>query len=109
MALDHLQPGQVVDLQPLGDQLGTQKSIALFKSADLELLRLVLPTGASMPTHSVPGEITILCIEGAIEVKTPHASQVLRAGQLLYLLGGAPHSVTALENASALVTITVRK
>lgn len=109
MAIDHASPGQVVDIGPLGSALSAHQSTALFKSTDLEVLRLVLPAGASLPQHKVRGEITIQCIEGRIDVSAGGANHVLRAGQLLYLGGHAVHAVTAIEDASALVTIALRK
>ena len=108
MALQHARPGQVIDVQPLGSDIPTTKTTALFKSADLEVIRLVLAAGKSLPPHKVPGEITIQCIEGRIEVETEGNSHLLRAGQLLYLAGNVVHAVTALENASALVTVALK-
>ena len=109
MAIPHATPGQAVDVQPLGPRLATEKTAALFKSQDLEVMRLVLPAGKVVPPHKVPGEITVHCIEGAIDVTVDGQSRVLRAGHLLYLPGNVVHGVTALEDASALVTIVVRK
>lgn len=109
MALDHAQPGQAVDVGPLGARLAQEKTVALFKSADLEVMRLVLLAGSSLPPHSVPGEITVQCIEGAIDVTAAGRSHVLQAGQLLYLAGGVTHGVTAVQNSSALVTVALRK
>ena len=109
MALAHTTPGQPVDVQPLGAHLPSAKTVALFKSEDLEVIRLVLLAGKSLPPHKVPGEITVQCIEGALDVVTDGRSHVLRAGQLLYLSGGVVHGVTALEDASALVTVALRK
>jgi quercetin dioxygenase-like cupin family protein len=109
MAIPHASPGQAIDLQPLGACLSSEKTSALFKARDLELMRLVLPAGKSLPPHRVPGEITIQCIEGAIDVTFDNQSHPLRAGQLLYLPGDVTHGVTALEDASALVTVVVRK
>lgn len=109
MALPHAAPGQVIDLQPLGDALAEARTTALFKSDDLELMRLVLPAGKSLPMHAVAGEITVQCIEGEIDVSTEAASHVLRAGQLLYLRRGVPHGVRALRDASALVTVVLRR
>jgi quercetin dioxygenase-like cupin family protein len=83
--------------------------VALFKSADLEVMRLVLLSGSSLPPHSVPGEITVQCIEGSIDVTAEGRSHVLQAGQLLYLAGGVTHGVTALLDSSALVTVALRK
>ncbi len=108
MAIPHALPGQAIDVQPLGARLAQEKTVALFKSTDLEVMRLVLPAGKSLPPHRVPGEITIQCIEGSIEVTAENRSHVLRAGQLLYLAGGVVHGVTALQDASALVTIALR-
>ena len=108
MALNHLLPADPVDIQPLGERLATEPTKALFKSEQLELIRLVLRAGKSFPPHQVPGEVTIHCIEGEIHVTTESGSNILKAGQLLYLKGGAPHGVVALQDASALVTIVLK-
>jgi quercetin dioxygenase-like cupin family protein len=107
MAIEHAQPGQPVDVRPLGARLANEKSHALFKSDQLEVMRLVLQTGKSLPPHKVAGEITIHCLEGRIDVGADAARHVLVAGQMLYLPGGVVHDVIALEDASALVTIVL--
>lgn len=108
MALPHAQSGQVIDVGPLGGRLAQEKSVALFKSADLELMRLVLPAGKSLHEHHVPGDITIHCVEGEIEITTVGAAAVLQAGQLLYLARGVVHGVRALRDSSALLTVALR-
>lgn len=109
MAIEHAIPGQVVDVGPLGSRLAEHRSTALFKSTDLEVMRLVLTAGASLPPHKVSGEITIQCIEGSIDVSAGGRSHRLHAGQLLYLSGDAVHGVRAIDDASALVTVALRK
>jgi quercetin dioxygenase-like cupin family protein len=109
MAIAHANPGEAIDVRPLGSRLRSEKIVALFKSEDLEVIRLVLTAGKSLPPHKVPGEITVLCIEGSIDVTAEGKSHVLGAGQLLYLSGGVMHGVVALEDASALVTIALRR
>ena len=109
MAIPHAAPGQVVDVGPLGQRLASERTVALFKSAELEVIRLILQAGRSLPPHKVPGEITIHCIEGAIAVTSGGERHDLRAGQLLFLPGGAEHDVVAIEDAMALVTIVVRR
>lgn len=109
MAIPHAQPGQSVDVKPLGPRLPQEKTVALFKSADFEVMRLVLLAGRSLPLHGVPGGITVQCIEGSIDITAEGRSHVLQAGQLLYLAGGVTHGVTALQDSSALVTIALRK
>ena len=109
MAIVHAQPGQPVNVSPLGPRLRGEKTVALFKSQELEVIRLVLPAGKALPPHQVPGEITIHCLEGRMAVGADGTQHMLGAGQLLYLGGGVLHDVTALEDASALVTIVLHR
>jgi quercetin dioxygenase-like cupin family protein len=107
MALHHLASGEIANLlNQGGDALSTQ-SVALFKSEQLEVIRLQLPLGRSMPMHQVPGEITVQCLEGLVDFETPEGVQRLQVGQLLFLRGGVPHSLMAVEDASVLLTIVL--
>jgi quercetin dioxygenase-like cupin family protein len=109
MAINHARSGESIDVLPLGNRLPGEKTVALFKSEDLEVMRLVLLAGKSLPPHKVPGEITIQCIEGRIDVTADGKSHVLTAGQLLFLSGNLVHGVVAIEDSSAIVTIALRK
>ena len=109
MSLSHALSGQPIAVTPFGPGLTEQRPVALFKSDQLEVIRLVLLAGKSMPTHKVAGEITIQCIEGTLEVGVNGDNTLLQAGQLMFLLGEVPHSVTARSHASALVTIVLKK
>lgn len=108
MALEHLLPMQPVDLHPLESGLADAKSIALFKSEQLEVIRLVLPAGKTLAPHRVDGEITLQCLAGEVEVEAEGEKTQLRAAQMLYLRGGASHSVTAIRTASLLLTVVLR-
>ena len=107
MALSHALPGTVIDLHPLGAALAHTPTAALFKSAALEVVRLVLAAGKTLPTHRVPGQITVQCLEGSIVFDADGTAVPMIAGQLLYLEGGVPHAVTAVEDAAVLVTIVL--
>lgn len=109
MAIPHARPGQAIDVRPLGSRLAGEATSALFKSEQLEVIRLVLVAGKSLPTHQVSGEITIHCLEGALSVTADGAVHALHAGEMLYLRGGTPHGVFALEDTSALVTIVLAR
>ena len=109
MAIDHAVSGQVIDVTPFGERLQGQSTHAVFKARDLEVMRLVLPAGKGLPPHKVPGEVTIQCIEGRLEISLPTGRSVLAPGQLMLLSGGEVHGVTALEDASALVTVSLRR
>ena len=108
MAIAHAAPGQTVDVSPFASQLAQHKTVALFKSQDLEVMRVVLEAGKSVPPHQVPGEITIHCLEGELEISLDDKNTVLQAGQLVFLSRGAMHGLTAVQASSALVTIALR-
>lgn len=107
MAIDHALPGQAIDVRPLGKALADAKSSALFKSEQLEVMRLVLATGKSLPPHRVDGEITVLCLEGRVRFEADGHQTELTAGRMLFLPGGVMHSLLALDDASLLVTVVL--
>ena len=109
MAISHLSSGEPISLMPFGKTVNGERSVALFKSEELEVIRLVLTAGKSFPSHSVPGEITLQCLEGSIEVTTDGDVQTLSANQLMFLAGGVDHGLLALTDASALLTIVLRR
>ena len=59
MAIHHASSGELIDIRPLKDSLKTMASKALFKSNHLEVSRTVLLAGQEMPSHQVPGEMTV--------------------------------------------------
>lgn len=105
MALQHAKPGEVVDLRPLRSRLKDERSAAIIKSDRFEAIRLVVHAGDVLPTHEVPGNITLHCLEGRIELGLAGSSFELKANQWVYLDGGAPHSVRGIEDSSLLLTI----
>ena len=109
MAIAHVLSGQAADVSPLGAALSGARTVALFKTDELEVIRLVLPAGKSLAPHKVAGAITLQSIEGRMDVTCDDGSHLLSAGQLLYLPGGVQHGVVGVEDASALMTIVLRK
>jgi len=105
MALHHAIPGEIVDLSPLGQELGNAKSAALIKSDQFEAIRLIVHEGAEIPPHDVPGSISLHCLEGRVELGLAESSLELAAGGWIYLEGGAAHSIRGIENSSLLLTI----
>lgn len=105
MAQAHAASGDIIDIRPFGAALAEHVTTAFLKSARMELVRLVLPRGKALRQHSVPGEITLQCIEGSIELTTPTIIQRLEPGQLVHLAAGEAHAVLALADSTALLTI----
>lgn len=107
MAVDHLQPGQVGDVRPLGEGLASARSGALFKTSAVEVVRLVMPRGKTIPEHKAPGEIIVQCLEGRVAFTAMGKTEELPAGRLLFLAAAEPHALQALEDSSVLVTLVL--
>ena len=105
MAMPRVAQGEVIDVRPLGDALLDSKSITLVRTDHLEVVRLVLPAGKHIPEHRAPGEITVQCLEGIVKFSTGAGAHLMRSGDMLFLLGGEPHQLEAVESASVLVTL----
>jgi quercetin dioxygenase-like cupin family protein len=106
MAIAHAAPGEVVDiLGPKG--AAGEGTAAIFKTPQLEVIRMVLPQGKEVPAHRVPGELTVQCLQGSVAFTARGRTQALRAGQVLHLMGGDEHALRASEDSTLLVTIAL--
>jgi len=107
MALEHAQPGEIVDIQPLGRKLAASHTSVLIKTKTLEVIRLVVPAGEEIHDHRVAGEVTVQCLEGRVTFSIDGTPRDLCANQLVFLHGGQTHSIRGLEDSSLLVTISL--
>jgi nucleotide-binding universal stress UspA family protein/quercetin dioxygenase-like cupin family protein len=98
-------PGEVVDVRPLGAAVGSAKTKTLARGEGLEVVRLIVPAGKEVPEHKAKGVLVVQCLEGQVVFTACGKAQNLRAGDLLYLNAGEPHSVEGVQNASLLLTI----
>lgn len=109
MAIQHAQPGEVVDVRPLGSALAETKTRTLFKTENVEAVRIVMPASKEISEHEAPGEIIVQCLEGKIAFTALGKTEELEAGQLLYLAAEEPHSVRCIDDASFLLTILLNR
>ena len=105
MAIPHAAAGQIVDVPLLRSTPGEAQTRTLFKTADMEVMRMVVLEGKEIPSHSVSKAITVQCLEGRVALTALGKTQELRAGQMFYLNGGEKHGLKGIEDASLLVTI----
>jgi quercetin dioxygenase-like cupin family protein len=105
MAIPHAQPGEVVDVRPLGAALASAQTATLLRAEQVEVRRLVVPAGKEIAEHKARGEIVVYCLEGKVAYTAFGKTHHLEAGKLLYLPTGEPHSVKGIEDASLLVTV----
>lgn len=108
MAQPHAQSGQIVSVRPLGAQLRQASSTAILKAGQLEVMRIVLLAGKSMPEHMTRGEATVQCIEGEIEFQGHSGAQRMHPGDFVHLEPRALRALTAVQDASLLVTLCLQ-
>ncbi|MDZ4817511.1 MAG: cupin domain-containing protein [Planctomycetota bacterium] len=101
----HAYPGIPVDLQPEGESLAAAKTFPLVKETAFEAIRMVIHKGHELKQHQTEGPITIYCIEGRLTFTARDQTHELKPGRWLFLLGGEPHSLVAIEDSSLLLTI----
>ncbi|WEN14530.1 hypothetical protein PY254_15040 [Rhodanobacter sp. AS-Z3] len=109
MALHHAASGEIVDVRPLGEKLKQEIPVTLVKTPRLQVFRYVLLAGNAFAEHKVRDGITIQCLEGVVEFTSHERTQLLHAGELVYLGGDVPHALKGIEDASVLVTIVSGK
>lgn len=109
MALQHASSGDKIALSRNDDDIAFFTSVALVKTPHMELIRLVLPKERPMPLHRVDGEVTLQCLEGELEVDAHDRITNLKPGEMLYLAGGVPHAVRAVQDAVGLMTILIER
>lgn len=107
MALHHATSGEKIALQRGDNDIAHFTSVALVKTEHMELIRLVLPVERPIPEHRVDGEVTVLCLKGEIAVDAHGATTSLLPNEMVYLSGGVPHTVRAVKDAVALMTILI--
>jgi quercetin dioxygenase-like cupin family protein len=108
MSIHHASSGELVPIHPLHDKLTETPSTALLKASQLEVIRRVLLAGKSVPEHQVAGEMTLLCLEGVVEIRLRDGTRTLSPNELVFLEGNVPYSLHAVENASLLITVALK-
>ena len=109
MAIEHAQPGEIVDVRPLGSALASAQTKTLVRAEQIEVIRLIVPAGKQIEEHKAKGEIVVHCLEGRVAFTAFGKMHNLEAGKLLYLPTGEPHSLKGIENALLLLTILLPK
>ncbi len=107
MSIPHASPGEVVDVRPLGAALATTATRTLVKAEGVTVVRMVVPAGKEIPTHTAKGELVVQCLEGKIAFTACGKTHDLEAGHLLYLPTGEPHSLRGIEDGSLLLTVLI--
>jgi quercetin dioxygenase-like cupin family protein len=80
-----------------------QKS--LFHRAGVTQVLFAFDAGGEMREHSARGLVTILCLQGALEVEAAGEKHTLQAPASIVLDADVPHSVRAPSEAAMLLTV----
>lgn len=109
MALVHAQPLDVISVRPLATRITGTKTHSLLKTERVQLIRLVLTAGQTVPEHQVAGELTLHCLEGQVLVKTPGRQCRLAEGEMMLLPAQEPHALEAQADSSLLATLLLHQ
>jgi quercetin dioxygenase-like cupin family protein len=102
-------PGEVVEVGPLGGELKTAQVAPLIRTNDLEVFQVVVPSGSNVPIHEFPREVIVHCLEGHVTLVSSGQTHDLRAGHLVYYSTDEPFAILGLANASLLITAAIGK
>ncbi len=105
MAQKKIEPGEVINLYNLKDDMPEDATLALMKTSDMEAIRMVLPKGKEITKHSVDGEMSVQCLKGKTEFDVDGKTHLLTEGDWLYLSRSQPHSLRVVEDSVLLITI----
>ncbi len=84
---------------------GKDHTAVLLKTDSLRVVFRSLCKGNSLSTHKAAGDITVQVLDGRIEFAVGDRTLSLEKGQVLALKAGTPHSLTAPQPASILITL----
>lgn len=102
MALEHAKPGEVVRLASFDE---AERTAALVKTDQFEAIYLAVRAGATIPSHSVAGLASLLCLKGRVRLTFAGDVVELAAGDWLYFDKGQEHGVEGIEDSAVLLTI----
>lgn len=98
-------PATPIEIRPFGAAIREATTSVLVKSEGLDVIRLIVPSGKSIPSHKAKGTMTLQCIEGRISFEAFGRTTELAAGQMIWLPAEEQHAVLGLVDASLLLTI----
>lgn len=79
----------------------------LFKHGGRTIALFVMNKGSSLAEHAADGTVSVQTLEGVIRIGLAGEDRRLRAGQVMVLRPGLPHSVTADTDAVFLLQVSL--
>lgn len=83
-----------------------RNAITVFKTNGMCIVLIALHKEAIMTEHSAENVISVQVLEGEVNFKTDMESKLLKAGDMIALHEGLPHSVEAIKESVFLLTLT---
>ena len=97
--------GEVVSLSSLGTDMDSGTTYALVKTEDMEVIRMVIPEGKTIPEHNVKGQLSLQCLEGEIEFNFDGKTVKMKEDDWICLDKETMHSLTPITHSVLLLTI----
>ena len=94
---------EVISLVPQTSLAKSQTEI-MMKTAQLELIRLIIRAGQEVAPHQSSEEVTVHCLDGQVEFDTESSHFVLSPAELVHLKPNEIHSMKGIVDSSLLIT-----
>src|SRR5699024_11380891 len=78
----HISSGEVINLKTLKKGKSADTSLALVKTKDMEVIRMVVKRGKAIPEHSVEGEVSVQCLKGEVLFRIDRKSTRLNSSHV---------------------------
>ncbi|MEO9022793.1 MAG: cupin domain-containing protein [Ginsengibacter sp.] len=82
-----------------------RNAITLYKTDEMRIVLIALHKDAIIAKHIANGVISVQVLEGEISFITEQQSVILKAGQMITLHKGEPHSVASIKESVFLLTL----
>ncbi len=95
-------------LREQGSPSGTGRAAkTLVKEGPIRVTLVVLRQGAALDEHHAAGPVTIQVLRGIFRLSTSAGDTEARAGELIALDAGVPHTARAVDDCALLVTVAM--
>ena len=107
MIAERTHPSSIVQLR-LGVNIPNASTSTIASTDVFETIRVVIPAGKQLPPHQAADGVTLLCLEGIVNLTVNGVTQEFSEGQFTIMVTGDVHAIKAITNTTILLTRPTR-
>lgn len=105
MALDHMLPGEVKNLNAFAGGGNEAPRRAIVKTDRFQAIYVTVHPDTKIARHRVPGQATVQCLRGKVALVLDEGKVTMTEGDWMYLERNQDHAVEGIDDGALLVTI----